>query len=142
MDKIEEKKSDWYGQQVETNSDPLVDKGIGEAIILRSFKFKANPENLKRDKPSKQQLFNNHADQMRLQLWGDGLEPINVDPRIVISKNKEEYMIFVACKPKAGVALIEKPQTLQDILKPNDSISSNARKNPEQLHGGVQLPSN
>jgi hypothetical protein len=121
----------WYGQQVGTNSDPLVDGGIGNAIILRSFEFTANPEILKKVKPNKQELFNNHASQIRMFLWKDGLEPIDVEPRIVVSDKKDSYRIFVGCKPKAGIALMEKPQTLQDLTKQNGPNTSDTGKNPE-----------
>lgn len=119
MDNTEEK-TDWYAQQVEAKSDPMMDKGIGDAIILRTFDFEANPVSFKQLKPTKQDLFNSHAQQIKMFLWQDGLEPIDIiKPTIVISKKKDGYRIFVGCKPKAGVALMEKPQTLQDIMKHN-----------------------
>lgn len=131
----------WYGQQVTTTSDPLADLGTGQAAIIRTFEFKANPEVLKREMPTKQQLFDNHAAQIKLFLWKDGLEPIDtVEPRIVLSKNKDNYRIYVGCKAKAGVIIADTPTTLQDLVKPNGSDSSNSQQNTDQLHGSVQLP--
>lgn len=110
----------WSGQEVEAQSDPLVDKGQGRPIILRYFEFKANPEVFKIEKPTKQQIFNHHAQQIKISLWKDGLEPVEaVGPRVVISKKKDSYRIFVTCQAKLGVTIIETPQTLQDLTKQN-----------------------
>lgn len=107
---------DWYGQELEVKSDPLIDYKNEGAVILRFFYFKANAEIMKRDKPTKQMIFNNHAKQIELMLWSDGLEPMQeIPPRIITSKKRDEYKIFVTCKPRRGVALDQTPLTLQQI---------------------------
>lgn len=108
--------NEWQGQQLSTKSDPLVDKGTGKPVILRVFEFSANPIVLKREKPTKQQLFDAHALQIKHFLWKDGLEPLDIiSPKIVVSKKREKYRIFVTCQPKPGVTLVETPQTLQEL---------------------------
>ena len=119
MDKIDTTKEQWYGQSVDVKSDPLVDKGTGDNIIIRTFEYSANPLILK-TKPTKQELFNSHAEQIKLFLWKDGLEVVeDVSPRIIL-KDKN-YQILVGCKAKKGVAIMEKPQTLQEIIPPEKS---------------------
>jgi hypothetical protein len=110
----------WHGQEIEVSSDPLVEEGPrGRTIVLRSFYFKANPEIMKRDKPTKQQLFNSHAKQIELMLWGDGLIPFHgVEPKLIVSKKRDEYKIFIACEARNGVTITETPTLLQDLTKP------------------------
>lgn len=129
MDNTEEK-NDWFGQEVETKSDPMIDSGSGSAIILRTFDFEANPESFKKLKPTKQELFDSHSQQIKMFLWKDGLEPIDIiEPRIIISKKKDGYRIFIGCKAKDGVALMEKPQTLQELM--NNNGPTTPRQNTE-----------
>lgn len=112
-------KEKWVGQQVEVTSDPLIDtQNSGKTIVLRSFFFKANPELLKSHRPTKQQLFDSHIKQIELMLWGDGLIPFKeVEPRIVTSKKRDEYKIFMACEAKAGVSFTHTPTNLQDLIQ-------------------------
>lgn len=110
----------WYGQTVEAISDPLIDLGTGENILLRVFDFSANPETLKRDKPTKQQLFDSHVKQIDAMLWSDGLAPAReMNPLIQLSKEKEKYRILLWCRAKGGVAWADAPRKLQDITKSN-----------------------
>lgn len=111
-------KEKWVGQEVEVQSDPLVDSGTGAPVIMRFFEFKADPVTFKRDKPSNQQLFNSHAQQIRTFLWKDGLEPLEImEPRIIRAKKQDGYRIMITCQPRSGVVLAEKTQTLQQIIK-------------------------
>ena len=111
---------DWYGQQAQTESQPLVDSGTGVPVIMRFFEFKANPENLRRDKPTKQELFNSHYQQIKITLWADGLQALeSIEPAVILSKKKDSYRIMVTCIPKEGVALNETTQTLQQLIKTN-----------------------
>lgn len=110
-------KETWSGQEVSVDGGPLVDNATGRPIILRFFEFKANPETFKLN-PSKQELFNNHAQQIRLFLWKDGLDIVTaIEPKVI--KSHDSYKIAVTCQPKLGVTLIEKPQTLQQITTNN-----------------------
>ncbi len=109
---------DWYGQEANVQSGPLVDSGTGIPVIMRFFEFKANPVNLKRDKPTKQDLFNSHYHQIKTTLWADGLKVLEgIEPAIILSKRKDSYRIMVTCIPKEGVSLLESTQTLQQLIK-------------------------
>lgn len=113
-------KDGWLGQELQVNSDPLIDLQTGDNVLLRVFDFGANPENLKRDKPTKQQLFDSHVKQIMTMLWSDGLEPAKeINPLIQISKKKEKYRILMWCRAKSGVAWADTPQSLQEITKNN-----------------------
>lgn len=110
----------WEGQELEVKSDPLIDPGSGQAVIIRVFEFEGNAETLKRMKPTKQELFNSHIGQIKIMLWGDGLETFEgVEPKIVTSKKSDKYRIAIACKPRMGVSVSETPQTLQDLIHTN-----------------------
>lgn len=107
----------WEGQELSVTSDPMEDRDNRGALILRSFYFKANPETMKRDRPTKQAIFNTHAMQIKTMLWSDGLEPFEaIPPKVIVSKKRDEYKVFVACIPKPGVVLAERPNTLQDLM--------------------------
>lgn len=108
----------WTGQEVEVQSDPLIDnQNSGKTIVLRSFFFKANPETMKRDRPTKQQIFDSHIKQIELMLWSDGLTPFKgVEPRIKVSKKRDEYKVVLACEAKASVNFSHTPTKLQDLI--------------------------
>lgn len=107
----------WHGSTVETQSDPLIDTKQKGAVVLRFFHFQANPELMRLHKPTKQDIFNNHAQQIRMMLWGDGLEPFDkIEPKIIISEKKDEYKIFVTCLPKKGVAINDTPLSLKQAI--------------------------
>lgn len=112
-------KDKWTGQEVEVTSDPLIEgSNPGKTIVLRSFYFKANPELLKAQKPTKQQLFDSHVKQIELMLWNDGLMPFKeVEPRVITSKKRDEYKIFMACEARPGVTFAHNPTKLQDLIK-------------------------
>lgn len=100
-----------------TSTTPLeADVGYGHAAIIRCFEFAANPEVFKQHKPTKQELFNYHSKAIEIQLWGDGFNVMpDVSPKIVISKNKKKYRIFVGARPKEGMSVLERPKTLSQI---------------------------
>lgn len=105
---------DWYGQQANVNSDPLVDTGTGRPFIIRRFQFRFKPG--LEIKPTKQQLFDQHWPQLRFMLWGDGLVANeDVTPRVMVKG--DEYEIILLCEPRFGQTLIDKPITLQDAFK-------------------------
>lgn len=111
----------WEGQEIEVQSDPLIETGNrGKTIVLRSYYFKANPEAMKREKPTKQQIFDSHAKQIELMLYSDGLVPFKeVEPKLIISKKRDEYKIFMACEARTGVVFDRDPRLLQELTKPN-----------------------
>jgi hypothetical protein len=111
------KDGQWHGQEVAVNSDPLIDPGTGRPIFIRTFEFSKSPD-FDQMNPSKQELFNAHAQQLSIFLWKDGLAPVQaIEPKIIFSKDK--YTIFVTCQAKPGVAVLDNPLNLQDLMKTN-----------------------
>lgn len=109
--------TEWDGEEINVQSKTTIqdDKGIGQAISLRTFEFAANPEAFKHETPSYQQLFDSHLKGIQSMLWVDGMKPYEaVEPRILISKDKTHYKIVVACTPNE--VLLDKPQTLDQLL--------------------------
>lgn len=115
---------DWYGKQVDVNSDvPLVDEGKGSPYIVRQFEFVFSPETLQkiREKkipaPTKQELFNSNWRQIQVMLWSDGLVAAQEsEPRMIIGKKR--YKIILLCQPRQRVMVADRPKTLQEITKP------------------------
>lgn len=110
----------WNAQEISTESTPLMDEARGAPIILRVFEFAANPEAFKYQIPTKEQLVSDHKKGIELFLWKDGLRPIeSMRPKVIISKKKDRYSIYVTCQARPGVSVVDKPKTLQEIIKPN-----------------------
>lgn len=113
----------WYGQSLETDKTEMVEPGTGKPYILRIFDFAINPSiykelKEKKVKPTKQDLFNYHWPHLRTLLWADGLVA-NEDcpPRVEVSRGGKKYRIFLLCEPKFRNIVVDKMQTLQEILK-------------------------
>lgn len=127
---IDNGKEKWQGHEIGVDSGiPLRDEGKGVVRVIRQFEFHFDPAMLKkiRDKkyppPTKQELFNSNWHQIRVTLWKDGLVAIQENqhpPQIVIGKKK--YKIILVCEPQLGVLVAEKPQTLQQVLKPKRGV--------------------
>lgn len=116
----DEKNIRWNANTVEADSGVHLedDHGTGAAAIIRVFEFSANPEVFKIHKPTNQELFNAHVHQIKMMLWGDGLEVMEeATPRVKISKNKKNYRIIIGCKPRLGQILNDKPRTLSELMK-------------------------
>lgn len=117
----------WEGEEISVQSDTKLeeDKGTGQAIILRVFDFAANPEVFKQHKPTAQELFASHLQGMRSLLWRDGLAPYEkVEPRLIFSKDKSSYRFIIPCIATVGSVVIDKPQTLSQIVN-DTSTNSN-----------------
>lgn len=113
----------WYGQQVGTTSDPIIDPNLGSPYVIREFTFGFNPEvmekikNGKLPKLSQQELFNTNWKQIQVMLWGDGLVAIQDEvfpPRVIIGKS--QYKIILVCQPKQGVIVADKIKGLNQYL--------------------------
>jgi hypothetical protein len=92
------------------------DQGVGKAVIVRTFFFKANPQAFREYTPSKQELFSAHATQIQAQLAEDGLKPMpEISPKLVIGKTKTHYKIIVGAEPMAGQLLHQRPDTLMNL---------------------------
>ena len=113
-----EKDIQWDATQGEVQSDVHLedDKGDGRAIIVRSFDFKANPQAFLERTPSKQELFNDSAKLIEIKLWEDGMQVMpDVNPKVMISKNKQFYRVVVGAEPAKGHLLGQAPKTLSQI---------------------------
>lgn len=111
---------EWEGQEIGAVSDTHLefDTGTGQAIVLRFFDFGANPEAFKDHVPSAQELFDSHRKGIEALLWRDGLKPYEaIQPRFMISKNKEYYRFIIGCIPILGKVLSDTPRTLKDLIK-------------------------
>ena len=103
----------YEGAQVQVNSDPLIDSGKGDVIILRDYTFSINPE--VKYTPTKQELFNYHWPQIKTMLWKDGLTHVEeIEPRVIVGEKM--YTIFITCKPNLHNTVTEKAFTLQDLI--------------------------
>ena len=97
-----EKDIQWEATKGEVHSDVRLedDTGHGKAVIIRAFDFQANPEAFRSHVPSKQELFSAHREQIVGMLYADQLKIYeDVEPRVIISKNKRNYRIVVAGLP-------------------------------------------
>lgn len=111
---LEKDGNKWTGQELETKSDPVIDPGSGGKVVIRKFDYSWNP--MIKEKPSKQEVFNFHAKEIRNFLWRDGLSILeNQDPRVVYNEKDNTYSFFVVCG--ALGAILETPRNLTEILK-------------------------
>lgn len=108
----------WEGEEVQVQSDTKLesDMGTGHPIVMRFFDFGANKETFKQHKPTAQELFNSHRMGIEALLWRDGLKPLDaVEPRLLFSKNQENYRFVITCTPTQ--ALVDTPKTLSQLIK-------------------------
>jgi len=107
---------DLSGIEVKSDRNLEDDKGEGNAVIIRQFKFALNPQVWHEVKPDKQALFNSHLKGIELALWKDGMKVFSdSEPRVSIDAQTGTYSIFVAAQPMKGHILKERPQTLSQI---------------------------
>lgn len=105
-----------HSMEAESTTKLEDDTGSGAAIVIRQFKFKANPEIFAHSSPTKQELFNSHLKGIELMLWRDGLSiwP-DTEPQVKINAEAGTYEIFVGAKPMKGHILHEQTKTLSEI---------------------------
>jgi hypothetical protein len=117
--------NDWRGQTIEVKSDTTLesDKGTGNAVVIRSFEFKANPQTFKDYQkahgrlPYAQEIFESHAKGMKAMLWQDGLVPSeDIAPRLILSRKGYWYRIVVGAIPQAGQVILQTPKTLSEYV--------------------------
>lgn len=116
----------WGAHQIETQSDPLQDPGLGQGVVVRNFFFKSPPKIAGMIRPSKQQIIEGHKHIMGTMLWADGLQPLE-DKAVRLYSRKEvksgmlkskmtqegaDFVIMVLASPKGGVVLADTPQLL------------------------------
>lgn len=120
---IDTGKEKWKSQELNVNSDPLIDPGTGRPVIIRSFEFQFDPAMLQKLKehkihvPSDQELFNSVWPQIRIMLWGDGLvarQEAEFPPKIKIGRKK--FKVVLVCDPKFGRS-VDDVHSLNEYLK-------------------------
>lgn len=122
------KNIEWEGEEIGVTSETKLedDKGTGQEIILRFFDFGANVETFRRYRPTAQELFNSHRKGIEALLWRDGMKPFDgVEPRLLFSKDKTSYRFVIACTPSSGNTLIDKTNTLSQLLTHDTSANTN-----------------
>ena len=99
------------------------DEGTGQAVIIRRFEFKLNPDELTRhvlvtgSYPNKQDLFNSVLKGIEITLWKDGLKVFpDQDPRVIVDDHYTKFEVFVASIAQKGQRILETPQTLSQIV--------------------------
>ncbi len=120
------KNIEWEGEELQAYSTTKItdDVGKGQPVILRTFKFAANPEAFRMHKPTAQELFESHKRGIEALLWRDGLTHFReVEPRIVFTKDQKTYTFIIACIPTQ--ALIDNPKTLSELLTNKDATANN-----------------
>jgi hypothetical protein len=105
----------WEGEQSETEQVSLMNNGTGKPIIMRVFQFELPPLPPEQF-PTPEQLLSVHKTKIMGFLWRDELVPIH-EMKCVIDKDKKKFRIFSACQAKAGSAILEKPELLQQHLR-------------------------
>jgi hypothetical protein len=118
--------------KVETEQVPIIDPGVGDAIVLRNFFFKAIPVPKGTPRPTKAQLFGQFQNMIFTQLWADGLRPIE-ERKVEIHTKAElkslsktlwaeciksgaDFVIMVMAAPRKGVRLDERPLKLNQRM--------------------------
>jgi len=115
---IIEDKETWESEEIEAVSNTKLedDDGTGNKYILRMFQFGINPEAFKNNPPTPQQIFNSHLKGIEAMLWADGLEIFyEVEPRLVFSKRKTHYQIFVTAKANKSNLILQDSSTLKEL---------------------------
>lgn len=111
--------------KIETDPIRVVDPGVGKAVVLRHFFFKAQPMPKGTRKPTKLELVSNFKNLIEMSLWGDGLiiledKPIEVQTlqsvkkvsKALWLKMKEEgadFVILCLATPRAGQSVLDTP---------------------------------
>ena len=109
----------YEGYEAATDSIPLVNDATGQPIFLRRFHFQAPPDLEKW--PSKKFIAEQHQPAIEKFLWRDEMKLID-SLRVIIDKTRGVFDIYAVCQPKVGSNLwTEKPKTLQEIFKTNET---------------------
>ncbi len=101
--------------EAETESVPLVNPATGKPVIIRRFEYKAPDYTI--DWPSEEDIKYIHQRSIEQFLYKDELKLFD-ELRVIIHKDKNTFEIFAPCEPLTSSYIEEKPNTLQEILKP------------------------
>jgi hypothetical protein len=106
---------EWEGQDIQTDSVPMINDGSGKAVIVRVFDFMLPP--LKDEEiPSDEELIRIHKTKLTAFLWRDELVPVQKF-KCVLSNDKKSFKIFITCQAKAGSVILGTPELLQNVLQ-------------------------
>lgn len=111
-------KWDAAGAEVQSTTHLEDDKGTGANVVIRSFTFSINPQTFKLHKPTKQELFYQHAKQIQVLLWQDDLVALpDVAPALKFNKKKTQYTIIIGAQARRGRIFHDKAMTLPEVMK-------------------------
>lgn len=102
----------WQGQEVGTDSVPLVNSDIGKKIFIRQFEFNLPPGI---EKPPEDELLRFHKSKVLAFLWKDELVSAGIMKVVFDPKDKNKFYIFALAEAKSGSVILESPQLLQNI---------------------------
>ena len=115
----------WDTAQLQTESIPIIDPGVGEKMIVRSFFFKASPLPKGIPKPTKLEIINSYKRLLESTLWSDGLIPVmNADIKLYTKgeikkypqlrkkfiQEKADFVIMLTAEARKGVNILENAQ--------------------------------
>jgi len=115
---LEGVEENYEAYEAATDSIPLVNDPVGKPIILRRFHFAVPPAT--KEFPSKKFIAEQHQPSIEKFLWKDGKKLID-NLRVIINVKEGSFDIYAVCQPKTGANLFEKPKTLQELLKPDET---------------------
>ena len=118
-----------YGAELSTGGTPIIDDGIGQNVLLRTFTYSINPEKIREFPNDKQKIFNDHAKYLTTLLWGDGLRPFDgASPKVIIDRKKGFYKIIVPCEARNGLIFAEQAKNLTQELANEKKIKDELEK--------------
>lgn len=117
----------WHGQEIEVNSNPLVDPGVGREVVLRSFFFKAAPVPRGFRPPTKPQILSHYKKMIDDFLWKDALVALDHrKPQVYARKDLKkgalrdkmieenaDFVIMILAKPKLGSTVLDTARILK-----------------------------
>lgn len=112
----------WNVKSAEVHSDPMMEMGTGEKLIVRRFQFRLPPG--LPETPGHEELLAWHKKNTVIPtLWRDELELVD-EPRIIAGK-KGAFTIVAICAPRVmlGVKSVihERPDLIQDVISRNNT---------------------
>lgn len=119
------KNIDWDVQKAEVHSDPVLDPGTGQKLIVRRFYFKLPPMP---QQLSHQELLDWHKKNTVIpMLWKDELELVD-EPRIIAGK-KGVFTIVAICAPRLMLGV--RSHIHEEATNVTKLINDNSGKHPD-----------
>ncbi len=116
----------WNAQEAQTEAVPMIDPGIGDGVILRSFFFKAAPVPKGFRPPTKVQIISHYKKLIETMLWKDGMTALAHRSPVLNTyketkrgqlkmKMKDEgadFVIMVLAQARAGVTITDQARKI------------------------------